>query len=90
MVNGTKVDPMRVRLPNSRMLAGEELVAFQRERERIDELQREEGSNPLRSRAADESSRAAAPLPAGQDGCVTQAMRAATRQSPRRQRRQWR
>lgn len=48
IVNGTKVDAMRVRLPNSRMLAGEELEAFQRERERIDELLREEGSNPLK------------------------------------------
>ncbi|MER2533930.1 MAG: M23 family metallopeptidase [Rhizobiaceae bacterium] len=38
MVNGTKVDPMRVRLPQGRVLAGKELDAFKRERTRIDEL----------------------------------------------------
>lgn len=38
MVNGTKVDPMRVRLPQGRVLSGKELEAFKRERTRIDEL----------------------------------------------------
>ena len=44
MVNGTKVDPMRVRLPTSRVLKGKELADFERERTRIDELLRDEGS----------------------------------------------
>jgi len=38
LVNGAKVDPMRVRLPNGRALKDEELVAFKAERERIDAL----------------------------------------------------
>lgn len=38
IVNGKKVDPMRVRLPNEKSLSGEELEVFQRERERIDML----------------------------------------------------
>lgn len=38
IVNGRKVDPTRVRLPDSKSLKGEELEAFQRERSRIDEL----------------------------------------------------
>lgn len=38
IVNGRKVDPTRVRLPDSKSLKGEELEAFQRERARIDEL----------------------------------------------------
>ena len=38
IVNGTKVDPMRVRLPVGRVLKGDELVAFKQERERIDDL----------------------------------------------------
>jgi murein DD-endopeptidase MepM/ murein hydrolase activator NlpD len=48
IVNGTKVDPMRVRLPGSRTLEGVELEAFQRERERIDELLLEGDGEPLR------------------------------------------
>lgn len=43
MVNGRKVDPMRVRLPVSRALEGKELEAFNRERERIDELLKDDG-----------------------------------------------
>ncbi len=38
IVNGRKVDPMRVRLPEGKALAGEALAEFQRERERIDKL----------------------------------------------------
>lgn len=38
IVNGTKVDPMRVRLPAERALAGNELEAFLTERGRIDQL----------------------------------------------------
>ncbi|MEX3011372.1 M23 family metallopeptidase [Hoeflea sp. TYP-13] len=38
IVNGTKVDPMRVRLPDGKTLSGNMLAAFQSERERIDQL----------------------------------------------------
>ena len=38
IVNGTKVDPMRVRLPNGKILKGDDLLAFKKERERIDQL----------------------------------------------------
>jgi murein DD-endopeptidase MepM/ murein hydrolase activator NlpD len=37
-VNGSKVDPMRVRLPDARSLEGSVLAEFQRERERIADL----------------------------------------------------
>lgn len=48
IVNGTKVDPMRVRLPTGRVLKGEELAAFERERDRIDALLRDENEPPLK------------------------------------------
>ncbi|WP_432286810.1 M23 family metallopeptidase [Aminobacter sp. BA135] len=48
IVNGTKVDPMRVRLPTGRVLKGEELVAFKRERERIDDLLKDENKDALK------------------------------------------
>jgi len=38
IVNGKQVDPMRVRLPDDNSLKGEDLVAFAKERERIDAL----------------------------------------------------
>lgn len=38
IVNGTKVDPMRVRLPNNKALSGKQLEAFKQERDRIDAL----------------------------------------------------
>jgi len=38
IVNGKQVDPMRVRLPDDNSLKGEDLIAFGRERERIDAL----------------------------------------------------
>lgn len=39
IVNGTKVDPMRARLPSGgRVLKGDDLVAFNSERQRIDDL----------------------------------------------------
>ena len=41
IVNGQKVDPMRIRLPSGKALEGEELEVFKRERDRIDELLRE-------------------------------------------------
>lgn len=38
IVNGTKVDPLRIRLPDNKALGGPDLEAFKRERKRIDEL----------------------------------------------------
>ncbi len=38
IVNGTKVDPMRIRLPKGRVLKGTELATYQSERDRIDDL----------------------------------------------------
>lgn len=38
IVNGTKVDPMRIRLPDAKALKGKELEAFKRERDRMDAL----------------------------------------------------
>ena len=38
VVNGNKVDPMRVRLPDGKTLKEDALVAFKRERDRIDRL----------------------------------------------------
>ncbi|MGP2494114.1 M23 family metallopeptidase [Mesorhizobium sp. PUT5] len=52
MVNGTKVDPMRVRLPTGRTLDGDNLVAFVRERDRIDELLRQQDGNSLKVASA--------------------------------------
>jgi murein DD-endopeptidase MepM/ murein hydrolase activator NlpD len=52
IVNGTKVDPMRVRLPVGRTLEGEDLVAFKRERERIDDLLKDDTGSPLKVAAA--------------------------------------
>ncbi len=37
-VNGTRVDPMRVRLPSGKVLAGKDLEGFKRERDRINAL----------------------------------------------------
>ena len=42
IVNGTKVDPMRIRLPKGSVLKGENLASFQKERDRIDDLLRDE------------------------------------------------
>ncbi|WP_181181924.1 M23 family metallopeptidase [Mesorhizobium sp. B1-1-1] len=52
IVNGTKVDPMRVRLPVGKVLKGEDLVAFKRERERIDDLLKQEESDSLKVASA--------------------------------------
>jgi len=38
IVNGTKVDPLRIRLPDNKALKGKELEAFRLERDRIDTL----------------------------------------------------
>lgn len=43
IVNGTKVDPLRIRLPDNKALSGKELEAFMRERERIDKLLNDQG-----------------------------------------------
>src|SRR5690606_23057661 len=47
IVNGTKVDPMRVRLPDSRSLEGETLEAFKAERDRIEALLEDSFSRPI-------------------------------------------
>ena len=52
MVNGTKVDPMRVRLPVGKVLKGDDLVAFKRERERIDDLLKQQDSDQLKVASA--------------------------------------
>lgn len=51
IVNGTKVDPMRIRLPGGKSLTGEQLAAFQKERERIDDLLKDEANGTLRMAA---------------------------------------
>lgn len=38
IVNGRHVNPMRIRLPRGRILSGDQLAAFERERDRIDQL----------------------------------------------------
>ena len=48
LVNGTKVDPMRVRLPVGRVLKDADLQRFQNERARIDELLKEEDEGGLK------------------------------------------
>ncbi len=47
-VNGSKVDPMRIRLPKGQELKGKELAAFNSERERLEELlnEGEDGETP--------------------------------------------
>ena len=52
IVNGTKVDPMRVRLPVGKVLKGDELTAFKRERTRIDELLKQQDRNTLKVASA--------------------------------------
>ncbi|UVK40358.1 M23 family metallopeptidase [Mesorhizobium sp. AR10] len=52
IVNGTKVDPMRVRLPVGKVLKGDDLVAFKRERERIDDLLKQEDNDSLKVASA--------------------------------------
>jgi hypothetical protein len=48
IVNGNKVDPMRVRLPVGRVLKGDELEAFKKEKERVDTLLSDEAEDPLK------------------------------------------
>ena len=47
IVNGTKVDPMRIRLPDSKGLHGKDLEAFKRERDRINSLLSGQGDQKL-------------------------------------------
>jgi murein DD-endopeptidase MepM/ murein hydrolase activator NlpD len=51
IVNGTKVDPMRIRLPGGKALSGQQLEAFKKERERIDDLLEDEAIGSLRMAA---------------------------------------
>ncbi|MGB3503709.1 MAG: M23 family metallopeptidase [Mesorhizobium sp.] len=55
MVNGTKVDPMRVRLPGGRVLTGDDLVAFKRIKEGIDTLIKDENADPQKVAQAQQS-----------------------------------
>ena len=52
IVNGRKVDPMRIRLPQGRALKGEMLDAFLAERDRVDSLvnDQDSGNTTLASR----------------------------------------
>lgn len=52
MVNGSKVDPMRIRLPSGGELKGDDLVAFKRERERIDQLLTDDDANETKVAAS--------------------------------------
>ena len=52
IVNNRKVDPMRVRLPVGKVLKGNELEAFAREKTRIDELLKEEDGDALKVASA--------------------------------------
>jgi murein DD-endopeptidase MepM/ murein hydrolase activator NlpD len=52
IVNGTKVDPMRVRLPVGKTLQGDDLTAFKHERERIDDLLKQQENNSLKVASA--------------------------------------
>ncbi|OQM75446.1 M23 family metallopeptidase [Manganibacter manganicus] len=52
IVNGTKVDPMRVRLPVGKTLQGDDLIVFKRERERIDDLLKQQESDSLKVASA--------------------------------------
>lgn len=45
IVNGRHVDPMRIRLPRGRVLSGNELASFERERDRIDQLLKKPDDN---------------------------------------------
>ncbi|MDZ5699868.1 M23 family metallopeptidase [Chelativorans sp. M5D2P16] len=47
IVNDRKVDPMRVRLPDSHTLEGEALTAFKRERDRLENLLQDSFNEPV-------------------------------------------
>ena len=46
IVNGTKVDPLRVRLPGGKSLDGDALARFEAERQRVDALLTSGGKPP--------------------------------------------
>lgn len=48
IVNGAKVDPMRIRMPQSQSLSGKQLEVFTRERNRIDQLLDGKGDAPAK------------------------------------------
>ena len=48
IVNGAKVDPMRIRMPQSQSLNGKQLEVFMRERNRIDQLLDGKGDTPAK------------------------------------------
>lgn len=48
IVNGAKVDPMRIRMPQSQSLGGKQLEVFMRERNRIDQLLDGKGDAPAK------------------------------------------
>jgi murein DD-endopeptidase MepM/ murein hydrolase activator NlpD len=50
IVNGTKVDPMKVRLPGGSSLTGKSLAQFEEERKRIDTLLNTQSPNEVASR----------------------------------------
>ncbi|MCA1442268.1 M23 family metallopeptidase [Ensifer sp. IC4062] len=50
IVNGNKVDPLRIRLPGGKSLKGEALAKFEKERERIDELLGKNEGNEVASK----------------------------------------
>jgi murein DD-endopeptidase MepM/ murein hydrolase activator NlpD len=50
IVNGTKVDPLRIRLPGGKTLGGDALAKFQDERKRIDTLLSDEKSKQVASK----------------------------------------
>ena len=52
IVNGTKVDPLRIRLPGGKTLDGDALAKFEDERHRIDSLLSDEKSKQVASREA--------------------------------------
>lgn len=50
IVNGNKVDPLRIRLPGGKSLSGEALAKFEKERQRIDELLGKDDLNEVASK----------------------------------------
>ena len=50
IVNGTKVDPLRIRLPGGKSLDGVALAKFQDERKRIDSLLTDDKAKQVASR----------------------------------------
>ncbi|TCT33080.1 M23 family metallopeptidase [Martelella mediterranea] len=55
IVNGTKVDPMKIKFPNADALSGENLVQFESERKRIDALLGNSTETNIASNAANRS-----------------------------------